>query len=91
MDVRKNQNRTMKTMRLSQAFCLAAGTVILVIACQFFATPETAKAAAESSMEEYKVVESISSPNLETRLNELARQGWKVRTGAGDYVVILAR
>ena len=81
----------MKTIRLSQACCIAAGTATLVLALQFFTTPQTAKAASDSSKEEYKVVDAISGTMLESRVNEFAREGWKVRAGAGNYVVIMAR
>ncbi len=51
-----------------------------------------------SGNEEYKVLDmsqngrTMGAPELESALNGLARQGWKVRaTTNGNYLIILAR
>lgn len=78
----------------ARTFAVAVGTILatLVLFSVLTFIPHEARAAGLSGGEQYKIVDAaVANAALETTLNQLGQQGWKVRATLGAGGIIMAK
>ena len=82
--------------RFEKSFAWLAAALVIAATTLFLSCDsgsKTARGSASGGNEEYKVlhIDTTEAQPLEAALNENAKQGWKVRTGMGTSLIVLAR
>jgi hypothetical protein len=93
----ENPSQTMNTCRtlVFAALMLASGIALAQLSP--VEAPPTVRQMTNSPVEQYRVIDTSLIPvknikdgatALENALNELGAQGWRVRSGAGNFLVL---
>jgi hypothetical protein len=93
----ENPSQTMNTCRTLIFAVLTLASGITLAQLSSVETPPAARQMTISPVEQYRVLDTSlipvknfkdASTALEVALNELGAQGWRVRSGAGNFLVL---